>query len=100
MRIFETNLDTVRPEWRGLYEQRRDGTFMLVLADWDSLGDVEDVRGLRSALAKSREENKELRMKLSETLAKCEALSPVGEMLRAKRPVDVKAGLLPRRGTP
>ena len=70
LRIFEANLENVRPEWRDEYDRNGDGEYVLRCADWDSLGDVEDVRGLKSSLAKTRQENKELRAKLSEALAR------------------------------
>jgi len=62
----------------------------------------EFVHGLKSALAKSRQENKELRAKYGVTPDGAEALTPFGEIPKAiggRTAPDVRAGLLPRRAT-
>lgn len=99
LKLFEANLENVRRELHGEYEKQSDGRYKLMLEDF---GDLEDVRGLRSALKKCREELKELRATggMPDAVA---ARTPFSEMLRAKgigSAPDVRAGLLPRRGTP
>ncbi len=96
LRLFEPTLANVRTDLRGEYEKQPDGSYALKLIDLD-----EFVHGLKSALAKSRQENKELRAKYGVTPDGAEALAPFGEIPKAQRPgtQDVRAGLLPRRGT-
>ena len=61
------------------------------------------ISNLKSALRKERETIKELRAKYSVTDDGAEALTPFGEIPRARRggpAPDVRGGQLPRRGTP
>ena len=97
LRLFERTLASVKPDLRPLYVADAEHGFRLDLIDLD-----EFVHGLRSALRKQRDANKELRAKYSLTDDGAEALAPFGEIPRARRPgtQDVRAGLLPRRGTP
>ncbi len=80
---------------RSLYITDAEHGFRLDLADLD-----EFVGGLRSALAKCRDEKKELKAKYGVTPDECEALAPFGEIPKARggrAAPDVRAGLLPRR---
>jgi hypothetical protein len=81
---------------RALYVADAEHGFRLDLIDLD-----EFVHGLKSALAKSRQENKALRAKYSVTDDGAEALSVFGGIPKAgtKPPPDVRGGLLPRRAT-
>jgi hypothetical protein len=61
--MIESSLENVPENLREYYRRRENGKWMLDVCDF---GDAEDVRGLKSALAKARIENKELRAKLGE----------------------------------
>src|SRR6266478_9473507 len=97
LRLFEKTLASVPAELHGLYEKQADGTFALVLSDLESY-----VAGLKSALAKCREEKKELKARFGVTPDGAEALSVFGgipKTLGGRAAPDVRAGLLPRRAT-
>jgi hypothetical protein len=97
LRLFERTLASVKPDLRPLYVADAEHGYRLDLIDLESY-----VHGLRSALRKQRDENKELRLKFGVTPDGCEALAPFGGTPKVKGigPADVRAGLLPRRGTP
>jgi hypothetical protein len=98
LRLFEPTMAHVRADLRSLYIADAERGFRLDLIDLDQF-----VHGLKSALTKSRQENKELRAKFGVTPDGAEALAPFGEMPKAnasRMVPDVRAGLLPRRGTP
>src|SRR5258707_9435477 len=98
LKIFERSLLGVKHELRALYVVDTERGYRLDVSDLD-----EFVHGLKSALRKERETIKELRAKYSVTDDGAEALTPFGEIPRARRggPVpDVRGGQLPRRGTP
>ncbi len=98
LRLFEPNMANVPQELRSLYAKQADGTFALMLSDLESY-----VAGLKSALRKQRDDNKELRAKFGISPDGAEALTALGEMPRAnagRTAADVRAGLLPRSGTP
>jgi hypothetical protein len=98
LRRFERTLASVKPDLRPLYVADAEHGCRLDLIDLDDL-----VGGLRSALRKQRDENKALRAKYSVTEDGSEALAPFGVMPKAiggRTVPDVRAGLLPRRGTP
>jgi hypothetical protein len=97
LKIFENSLEKVSPAFHGEYEKQPDGSYVLKLIDLN-----EHVAGLKSALRKSREEIKELRA-AGGMPDSASALTPFGEMLKVlntRKAPDVRAGLLPRRGTP
>jgi hypothetical protein len=98
LRLFERTLASVKPDLRPLYVADAEHGYRLDLIDLDDF-----VGGLRSALRKQRDENKALRAKYSVTEDGSEALAPFGVMPKAiggRTVPDVRAGLLPRRGTP
>jgi hypothetical protein len=94
LRLFEQTLANVAADLRRLYLPDSEHGYRLDLSDLD-----EFVHGLKSALRKQRDENKELRAKYGLPDA-AEALAPFGVMPRAnasKALPDVRSGLLPRR---
>jgi hypothetical protein len=98
LRLFERSLANVPQELRSLYLPDSEHGFRLDLADLDDF-----VHGLRSALRKQRDDNKALRAKFGISPDGAEALAPFGVMPGAnagRTTPDVRAGLLPRRGTP
>jgi hypothetical protein len=98
LRLFETNLANVPQELRSLYVRDAEHGFRLDLSDLDDF-----VHGLRSALRKQRDDNKALRAKFGISPDGAEVLGPFGVMPRgnaSRTTPDVRAGLLPRRGTP
>src|SRR6266404_7240080 len=95
LRLFERTLANVPQELRSLYAKQADGTFALMLSDLESY-----VAGLKSALAKCREEKKELKARFGVTPDGAEALSVFGGIPKAiggRAAPDVRAGLLPRK---
>lgn len=97
LRLFERNLANVRTDLRSLYVADAEHGYRLDLIDLDDF-----VHGLRSALAKERQRIKELKTKYGVTPDGVEALAAFGEMPLAvggRTVPDVRAGLLPRRGT-
>jgi hypothetical protein len=95
LRLFERTLAAVKPELRPLYVPDEEHGYRLDVSDLESY-----VHGLKSALAKCRDEKKELRAKFGVTPDGAEALSAFGEIPKARGDglvPDVRAGLLPRR---
>jgi hypothetical protein len=91
LRIYERSLNGVRADLRGLYVPDGDGGFKLD-CDIDEV-----VRGLKSALKRERELNREFKT----AGVTPDGLTAVGGMSNVvKRPADIRAGILPRRGTP
>ena len=98
LRLFEKTLASVKPELHSLYAKQADGTFASMLIDLESY-----VAGLKNALRHQRDDNKALRAKFGISPDGAEALGPFGGIPRgnaSRTAVDVRAGLLPRGGTP
>jgi hypothetical protein len=97
LRLFEPNLANVRADLRSLYVADVDHGFRLDLIDLD-----EHIGGLKRALAKERELNKEIKANggTSDGLAAMSAFRVMPALTKTKPAPDVRAGLLPRRGTP
>lgn len=98
LRIFEANLEKVQSAFRSEYELQLDGTYKLKLIDLDDF-----VAGLKSALRRERELNRACKV-AGVTPDGCEALKPFAGTAKAttttRSTADVRAGLLPRGGTP
>ena len=97
LRLFEPTLASVTPDVRRLYVADAEHGFRLDLADLD-----EHIGGLKRALAKERELNKEFKA-LGVMPNGLEALSTIGVMLALTKTTpaqNVRAGLLPRTRRP
>ena|SRR6266404_897283 len=95
LRLFEPNMANVPQELRSLYVADAEHGYRLDLIDLESY-----VAGLKSALAKCREEKKELKARFGVTPDGAEALSVFGGIPKAiggRAAPDVRAGLLPRK---
>jgi hypothetical protein len=97
LRLFERTLGSVRTDLRPLYVADAEYGYRL---DCDL---EEIVHGLRSALKRERELNKNIKANSGGTLDGFAAMSMFGVMpnpAKTKPTLDVRAGLLPRHGTP
>ena len=97
LRLFEPTLANLRAELRSLYVRDVEHGFRLDLIDLDDF-----VGGLKRALAAERELNKEFKANgvMPDGIVAMSRFSGMPTMTKTKPTPKVRAGLLPRRGTP